>query len=391
MFSMRSVTNCSLVVWGLLLAVGPVSGDVWPQWLGPHRDATWRESGILVEFPKEGPPLRWTAPLGGGYSGPAVADGRVIVMDWIAGQVGSTGPESLHKGDVPSNTNFVRNRLPGMERVVCLDESNGKPLWTYEYQCAYTTATTYAIGPRATPTIDGERVYTLGAEGDLLCLNVRDGSVVWSVDFKERYDLNVPVWGCAAHPLVDNEQLICVVGGEETVCVSLDKRTGKERWRALSAAEPGYCPPVIYEIAAMRQLIIWHSDSVNGLDPETGSVYWSVPFSSDFAMSIGAPRLEGHSLFVMCFSQKSALIDIAEDGKSAQIRWKGGTKTGIGGVLNTPFVEQGHVYACGHEGRYTCANLARALGCGSPFSPRRASGPLRGEMCSRSNMKTGSS
>ena len=178
--------------------------------------------------------------------------------------------------------------LPGNERVVCLDERTGDTLWTRDYPSEYTTAYPYAIGPRCTPTIDGDRVYTLGAEGDLKCLRVEDGSVIWSRDFKKDYGVKVPWWGFASHPLVDGERLICVVGGKGTTCVAFDKRTGAELWRALSAQKPGYCPPVICQVGGQRQLVIWHGDAVNGLDPTTGEVFWSVPFQATFAMTIGS-------------------------------------------------------------------------------------------------------
>jgi outer membrane protein assembly factor BamB len=153
-------------------------GDEWPQWLGPNREPVWRETGILDTFSEGGPPLRWKAAIGGGYSGPAVADGRVFVMDRISDLPDLQAGKLLHEKDPPQNRNFVRRLLPGSERVVCLRESDGEVLWTHQYECPYTTVATYAIGPRCTPTVDGARVYTLGEEGDLSCLNVDDGSVI---------------------------------------------------------------------------------------------------------------------------------------------------------------------------------------------------------------------
>jgi len=347
-----------LIAYGLTCAACSVcKGDDWPQWLGPKREPVWRETGILETFPEGGPPLRWKTAIGGGYSGPAVAGGRVFVMDRISDVSDLDAGELLHETDPPKNRNFVRRLLPGSERVVCLREADGEVLWTHQYECDYATVATYAIGPRCTPTVDREYVFTLGAEGDLKCLNIEDGSVVWSRDFKQDYGLKIPVWGVAAHPLVDGERLICVVGGQETTCVAFDKRTGAELWRSLSAREPGYCPPVIYEIGGEYQLIVWHSDAVNGLDPETGEVFWSVPFQAQFAMAIGAPQLEGRSLFLMSYSRQSAMIRVADDNRSAEVVWSGDTRRGVGGVLNTALVRDGHIYACGHNGRYSCVKL----------------------------------
>ena len=367
---MRSFNFLAILVFGAFFSAALSSvADDWPQWLGLEREPVWKETGIVDRFPAEGPPLRWKHELGGGYSGPAVVAGRVFVMDRVDTEGDLESGKLLHEGNAPANPNFVRRRIPGSERVVCLRESDGQILWTHKYDCPYTSAALYAIGPRCTPTVDGDFVYTLGAEGNLYCLNVSDGTEVWSCDFKQQYGLEIPEWGVAAHPLVDGDRLICVVGGAGTTCVAFDKRTGREEWRALSAGQPGYCPPVIAEIGEQRHLIIWDSDHVSGLDPVTGNVYWSVPFEATFAMTIGAPQVVDQSVFVMGFHRKSALIRIADDGRSAEIVWEGGVKTGVDGVLNTPILIDGYIYACGHGGRYICAKLADGERVWSTFKP----------------------
>src|SRR5205807_712659 len=139
----------------------------------------------------------------------------------------------------------------------------------HAYPVKYTIA--YPCGPRTTPVVSKGRVYTLGAMGDLLCLNAADGKVVWSKNFPKDYGARVPLWGFAAHPLLDGDKLICLVGGKEGIVMAFDARTGKETWQALtferSATELGYCPPMIYQVNGVRQLIIWHPEAVNGLAP----------------------------------------------------------------------------------------------------------------------------
>jgi outer membrane protein assembly factor BamB len=359
----------------ILILSGTLSAADWPQWLGPGRDAVWREDGILDAFPKEGPKLRWRAPLGGGYSGPAVAQGRVFVMDRIAELIDPAKAKVLHEGQPPRNENFLRKLLPGQERLLCLDEATGRVLWTQQWDCPYTTVATYAIGPRATPTVDGDRVYALGAEGHLFCFAAKDGAIVWQKDFKKAYNLEIPEWGTAAHPLVDGDRLICVVGGAGTTCVAFDKRTGKELWRALTGRQPGYCPPVIHTFGGLRQLIIWHSDAVEALNPQTGKVYWSVPLRPTFGMSIGQPVAAGNRLFVMSFNRVSACIEVAADGQSAQIAWRGNTRRGAGGVHNTAFLADGHLYACGNGGNFICARLADGERIWSTFAPAAGERP----------------
>ena len=375
---MMRYTLGSFVLLSTLCTTAPFTtalfGDDWPQWLGPQRDGVWREDGVLAAFAPEGPRLRWKADIGSGYSGPAVAAGRVFVMDRVARGSLHEG-KLLHDGSAPANPNFLRRLLPGTERIVCLDESTGETQWIHEYDCPYTTTARYAIGPRVTPTVDQQRVYTLGSEGNLFCLSVEDGDVQWSKEFKTEYGWEAPEWGAAAHPLVDQDKLICVVGGQGTTVVAFDKVTGEERWRALSSERPGYCPPVVYEIGGRRQLIIWHGEAVNGLDPETGQLLWSAPIESTFGMSIGMPRLFERSLFMTSFNRKSAVVRIADDFQSAEITWLGGPKTGIGGVLDTAAIDGEHVFGCGPDGRYTCARLSDGKQIWTSYEPTTGKRP----------------
>src|SRR5688572_14919602 len=172
------------------LLLQPVRGDDWPQWLGPQRDAVWRETRIVEKFPDGGPPVRWRREIGGGYAGPAVANGRVYVTD-----------RRLAKGTNNPADPFARGIIPGTERVLCLDETDGKILWQHEYDCPYTIA--YPAGPRATPVVDAGKVFTLGAEGNLFCLDAAKGEVIWSRDLKKDFGVKAPMWGFAGHPLLD--------------------------------------------------------------------------------------------------------------------------------------------------------------------------------------------
>ena len=251
-------------IWITVLALSSAAAlraDDWPQWLGPQRDSVWRETGIITSFPAAGPPVLWRAAIGSGYSGPAVARDRVYVLDH----------QFAKASDKPTNA-FDRASIPGLERVVCLNADDGKVLWRHEYDCPYTVS--YPAGPRTTPLVSGGQVFTLGAEGNLLCLDARTGDVVWSRDFKAEYHIKTPMWGFAGNPLLDGKKLICLAGGSNSTVVALDKNTGREIWRALSAKEPGYCSPVIFQAGGARQLIVWHPEAVNSLDPETGRQAW---------------------------------------------------------------------------------------------------------------------
>ena len=181
--------------YAFLLIGNALFADDWPQWLGPRRDAVWRESGIVEKFPTNGPPVSWRAPIGGGYAGPSVANGRVYVAD-----------RQLTQGTSNPSDPFDRNLIRGVERVLCLDEADGHVLWKYEYECPYTIS--YPAGPRVTPMVSEGKLYTLGAEGQLFCLDADSGKVLWSRDFKKDFGIKAPMWGFAGHPLLDGNRLI---------------------------------------------------------------------------------------------------------------------------------------------------------------------------------------
>jgi outer membrane protein assembly factor BamB len=338
-----------------LLCVGTVRADDWPQWLGPQRDSIWRETGIVDKLPAN-LPARWRVPVGGGYSGPAVADGRVFVTDYIR----ATGSNTSDPG--------ARDRLTGTERVLCFNAADGKQVWKHEYDCAYHIS--YACGPRCTPTVHGGKVYTLGAEGHLVCLDATRGTVIWKRDLKKDYQVETPMWGFCGHPLVDGQKLICLVGGEGSVAVAFDRDTGKELWRALSAKEPGYCPPTLIEAGGKRQLLIWHPEKLNSLDPETGKVYWSVPMEPRYGMSVTAPRQLGDSLFVSGIGSAGAVLKLAKDQPAAEVVWRGKRDFAVYCTNSTPFLQDGVIYGCDcHDGALRAVKLATGERLWESFVP----------------------
>jgi outer membrane protein assembly factor BamB len=335
-----------------LLAVAAARGDDWPQWLGPQRDGVWRETGIVERFPEGGPKVRWRIPVGMGYAGPAVAAGRVYLTDRV-----------LAAGVKNPGSGFTRDALDGKERVLCLDEVSGKVLWKHEYDCRYEVG--YPAGPRATPTVAGGKVYTLGTMGDLLCLDAGSGDVVWSKNFLKDYKARLGVWGNAAAPLVEGDAVICLVGGKGQEVVALHKDTGKELWRALSASYgPGYAPPILIEAGGTRQLIVWTPEEVAGLDPRTGKVYWSQPFllaKPDIALIIATPRRAGDLLFVTAFYDGSMMLKLDDARPGASVLWQSKRKSELPektdylhSIMCTPFIKDGYIYGVCSYGELRC-------------------------------------
>jgi outer membrane protein assembly factor BamB len=313
----------------------------WPEYRGRGRLGLWTESGIVDTFPAGGLPVLWRPPIKAGYSGPSVADKRVFITDF---------------------TETVR--LRGTERVLALDESSGSILWKREWEASYGALSyNWAIGPRATPTVDGDRVYVLGAAGMLWCLDVRNGNVIWQKDYVKDYKADLPTWGMTGAPLVDGYQLICLVGGADNAkVVSFDKMTGKELWRSLpSNSEPGYSQPTIITAGGQRQLIIWHPSALSSIDPETGKVFWEFPMVVGAGMAIATPVLSGRRLFVSSFYNGSMMVELDDKTPTAKLLWKGTSDSeiiteGLHSTINTAIIDGDYVYGICSYGQFRALN-----------------------------------
>lgn len=320
----------------LLLLVNAVSlaarADDWPQWLGPRRDGVWRERGIVERLDGDAVRVRWRAPVALGYAGPAVAGGRVFVMDYV-----------LREGKIQNNPG-ARDQLDGAERVLCFDAADGRLIWKHEYDRPYHIS--FGGGPRATVTVDGDRIYALGAEGNLWCLRAADGSVEWAKDFAKDYGAETPFWGHAAHPLVDGDALYCLVGGKGSVAVAFDKATGRELWRALDASQQGYCPPTMIEQGGRKTLLVWHAEALCALDPTSGAPRWSVELQPAYGMAIAAPRQRGDLVFASGYGDAAVLLRLGASGAAPQVLWRGGAKKALYSTNATPHFDDGVIYGC---------------------------------------------
>ena len=334
------VSRCSLAMMmvGFVLT-GPVGAEDWPQWRGPDRLAVWNERGVVEDLPEE-LKVGWRVPTRSGFSGPAVADGRVFITDW------QEDPES--------------HTMDGTERVLALDEQTGEVLWTHEWPTSYRMLQgSYATGPRATPTVDGDRVYVVGATGMLSCLDVETGDVIWRQSYVEDFGTSVPTWGITSAPLVDGDRLIAIVGGEpDALVVAFDKHTGDEIWRAVEVVgELGYGQPVIYQAGGVRQLIIWHPAALVALAPETGEVYWEQPWDVGMGLSIATPVRSGDYLLVSHFVNGSMMMRLNTDRPAATMLWKGQSRSelpdqtdGLHSLITTPLIIGDYVYGVGSYG-----------------------------------------
>ncbi|MEZ6126906.1 MAG: PQQ-binding-like beta-propeller repeat protein [Planctomycetaceae bacterium] len=311
-----------------------VAADDWPQWMGPQRDNVWRETGILSKFPEGGPKVLWRTPLAGGYSGAAVADGKLFITDYVTSDDVKVG-------------NFERKEFTGTERVVCLNEKSGEVLWKHEYPVKYTIS--YPSGPRCTPNIDGNRVYTLGAEGHLFCFDVASGKIIWQKDLKAEYGTKAALWGYSAHPLIDGDRLLTLAGGPGSHIVALDKHSGKEIWKSSTSPEQGYSPPTIIQHGGVRQLILLKPDAVSSINPNDGTEYWSVPYQATNGSIIMSPVMSGDLLYAAGYSSKSLLLKLTSDKPGATEVWRD-KKDVISPVNVQPFVVGDVIYGFDQKG-----------------------------------------
>lgn len=343
------------IILAQVLGTGVFAED-WPQWMGPRRDGTWNETGIVTSIPPNGLPVVWKSPVQGGYGGPAVAGGKVFVMDY-----------ARSKGDV-KNDPGQRVSLQGTERVLCLSAATGDLLWKHEYECAYQIS--YPSGPRCTPTVHDGLVYALGAEGNLTAIAVDSGKVAWSKELKKDYQCEAPIWGFCGHPLVDGDRLICLVGGEGSLVVAFDRKTGAELWKGLTARESGYCPPSIIEHGGQRQLIVWTPVAIVSLDPQTGKTYWKQSLEPQYNMSIMMPRLEGNLLFAGGIGEVAAAFELDPTRPAAKVAWRATGKTGIFPANSTPVIHQGIIYGSDCKtGEFRAVRLATGERLWNTFAP----------------------
>ena len=305
----------------------------WPEWRGEGRLGVWTEDGILEQFPADGLKVIWRKPIRLGYSGPSVAKGKVFITEM--------GPGAGTKG---------------VERAVCLDEKTGERLWEREWPVDY-AGLQYDLGPRATPTVDDDLVYVYGAVGDLLCLRVADGEVVWRLNAQRDYGAELPTWGFTSAPLVVDDLLIVLLGGAPDAKVAaFDKRTGKQRWHAIAGdSEPGYAPPILIEAGGRRQLIQWTPQALYSLDPTSGQVLWQQPFAVGMGLSVATPVLSEHGLLVSSFYNGSRMYRLNPERPEAELIWKGNSDSeiqtdGLHSLVTTPVVAGDSIYGVGSYG-----------------------------------------
>jgi outer membrane protein assembly factor BamB len=282
-----------------LLAVAVIAGAAgaadWPQLLGPTRDGHSTEKGLRGTFPREGPPVLWSREVGEGYSSPVIAGGKL----------------------------FLLHRHGGDEVVECLDAATGKPAWKYGYACEYDDPFRKGNGPRATPVVAGDRVYTFGVTGVLTCLDRDKGTKVWQRELPRDYTCRPTFFGFGTSPLVEGDLVVVNLGAKGAGIVAFDRKTGKEVWKATDH-ETSYASPLAVTFAGVRHLLFFTREGLVSLDPANGQMRFSKRWRSRMNASVNAatPVVRDQEIFLSaCYDTGAILLRGGKD--SLEEIWKG--------------------------------------------------------------------
>ncbi len=329
----------SILAWvAVALAAGLAPAADWPQWLGPNRDGKSAETGLLKQLPAGGPKLVWKveslADVGSGYGTPAVVGDRLFILGGSTAK--KTAVESCH----------------------CLDAKTGKLVWTAKLD---TTPGGYADGwgggPRGTPTVDGDKLYVLGATGDLACLAAADGAVVWRKNLVKDFGGTNTDWGYSESPLVDGGQVVVKPGGKGGV-VALNKMSGVVIWQCKEVAgEAGYasCVPTI--VGGVRQYVTQTKKQGVGVRAADGKLLWAVSELKRATAVIPTPVVtaDGFVFFTAGYGAGCELVKLtpaADNGTTAELVY---TKNKVvadhhGGVIEY----QGKIYGHSDSNGWVC-------------------------------------
>ena len=257
---MKRITVFLVVSAFLCGSILTTTATEWPQWRGPNRDGVSDEVGLLKEWSSNGPTMLWKIPLGEGFSGISVSQGRVYTM--------------FSKG----NDEFI----------VCLDATDGQEIWRFRSDKNYHEGQG-GNGPRATPTIDGDLLFTISAHGKLYALNATSGQEIWSHDLQQKFGSKMPRWGFSTSPLVEGELLLVEVGGKgKKSIVAFNKNSGDVIWSS-HKDKLGYSSPIAITVKGVRQIICFTGTKLVSVSPTDGTIYWQYPWKTGYDVNAATP------------------------------------------------------------------------------------------------------
>ena len=284
----KTMMIAAVVVFSLS-EVAAQSAD-WPQWRGPNRDGISKDTGLLKEWPENGPPLIWKITgAGNGYSSLAIAGGRLFTMG-------------------------VRG---GREYVLAFDVATGKEIWATPNGSVFKND--QGDGPRGTPTVDGNRLFALGGNGDLSCIETEAGRVVWTLNILQKFGGSNPRWGISESPLVIGEKVLVNAGGPNASLVALNKKDGSVIWKTQSDSA-GYSSAMPVQVGGTTQIVFFTDLRAVGVDLKDGKFLWSYPRASNKTANVATPVVKGNRVFLSSdYGTGAGLVEIKDDGSAQEV------------------------------------------------------------------------
>ena len=313
-----------------VIALNAQSSSVdWPQWRGPDRNGISKETGLLSQWPRSGPPVAWSAAmLGAGYGSISVQGDRVYVQG-------------------------MRNR---QSVVSTLNRADGKQVWVRILGPAGDNDR--GPGPRSTPTIDGDRVYALSETGDLACLRVADGSVIWQRNILKDFRGSNPYWLLSESPLIDGNLVIVTPGGRGAGVVALDKMSGMTVWTSKDLSDgAGYASPIVADVGGVRTIMTFTADAGVGVRASDGKLMWRNSTAANGTANIATPVYsDGKVFFTSSYGAGAALLGLRAAGnevRAQEIYSTRDMKNHHGGVV----LVNGYIYGF-NDSILTCLEFA---------------------------------
>ncbi len=266
--SLANAVTATVLVWGFsvdLTSAEPGSGSTadWPQWRGPNRDGLAPTSHIAKAWTEAGPKQVWRRPLGEGFSGISVSGSRAYTM----------------------------YATQNNEYVVCLNTTDGSEVWSLRTGAKFMEG--HGNGPRCTPTIDGDRIYTMGASGELLAVEAETGQVIWKHNLRRKFKSQRPSWGFTSSPLIEGNMVLVEGGGSgERSLMAFDKESGDVVWTA--GSDPiGYSSPIPVDVHGVRQILFFTGSALVSVAPLNGQIYWRYEWPNDHHINPASPVFIG--------------------------------------------------------------------------------------------------
>ena len=296
----------------------------WPNWRGPNHNGISTETGWKANWPADGPRQLWKSSVGTGFSSIAVSQGRLYTMG---------------------------NR-ENSDSLYCLDAETGKMIWKQSYTCPL-DADMFEGGPTATPTVDGDRVYTFSRNGLVFCFDAEDGKICWTKNLPAATAAEPPTWGFASSPLIQGAALFLNVGASG---IALDKMSGNIIWRSGGGA-PGYATAVPCELGGKPALVMLVRGQVLAVAPNSGHALWRFPWETEYDINTTDPIINGDTVFVSSgYEHGAALLRI--QSARPDVVWQ---NTNMRNVINSSVLLDGFIYGvdgqAGHSATLKCVEL----------------------------------